>query len=62
MTQKHDYWTEGYRAALNGATYSDNPHEGQNGATAWAFGCGQGMKDRNKEAFRRILSALQQNA
>ena len=59
MQSKPDYWTEGYRAAMNGATYADNPHEGKAGATAWAFGCAQGMRDRNAAAFGRILAALQ---
>lgn len=56
MTQ--DYWTEGYRAGLSGKHYADNPYEGGHGATAWAFGCSQGISDRNKEAFKSILAAL----
>ena len=55
---KPDYWTEGYRAGLSGKHYADNPYEGGYGATAWAFGCSQGISDRNIEAFERILAAL----
>lgn len=55
---KPDYWTEGYRAGLSGKHYADNPYEGGHGATAWAFGCSQGISDRNTEAFERIFAAL----
>lgn len=53
-----DYWTEGYRAGLAGAGYDANPYEGQQGASAWAFGCGEGLKERNRLAFRTIIYAL----
>jgi ribosome modulation factor len=54
---KPDYWTEGYRAGLAGLTYSDNPYQ-EPGGTAWAFGCGEGMKERNRRAFSTIVAAL----
>lgn len=57
--EKIDHWSEGYRAGLQGKGYADNPYEGQAGATPWAFGCSQGMADRNTEAFQRIMTALQ---
>lgn len=57
--EKLDHWSEGYRAGLQGKGYADNPFEGQDGATPWAFGCARGMEDRNTEAFKRILTALQ---
>ena len=53
-----DFWGEGYHAGMNGATYGENPYEGKQGAAAWAFGCSEGMKDRNKTALRKILSAI----
>lgn len=60
MTAKPDCWTQGYRAALHeGKRYPDNPHKGEPGATAWAFGCSEGMKARNRRAFASIVSALQ---
>lgn len=55
---KPDYWTEGYRAALGGAVYGDNPHEGGQGASAWAFGCSEGMKERNRRSFLNLISAI----
>ena len=58
MTKNADPWTLGYRAGLNGKQYADNPLEGTPDATAWAFGCGQGMKDKNAAAFGRIMEAL----
>lgn len=60
MTDKPDHWAEGYRAALHdGKQYPDNPHEGKPGATAWAFGCSEGMKERNRRGLAVILSKLQ---
>lgn len=53
-----DFWGEGYKAGLAGKSYPDNPYEGKAGATPWAFGCSQGMRDRNTEAFGRILSPV----
>ena len=53
-----DYWTLGYKAGLEGKGYSDNPYEGGEGSTPWAFGCAQGIEDRNVEAFSRIMAAL----
>ena len=62
MTATHvDHWAEGYRAALDGATYQDNPHEGKQGATAWAFGCGEGMRARNSWAFRPISNSIKES-
>jgi ribosome modulation factor len=55
---KEDYWDEGYKAGLSGKDYRDNPYEGKRGATPWAFGCSQGMSDRNTEAFNRIMTAI----
>lgn len=55
---REDYWDEGYKAGLSGKDYRDNPYEGQQGATPWAFGCSSGMNDRNSEAFKRIVTAL----
>lgn len=52
-----DPWSEGYRAAINGATYDDNPHSEPN-ATAWAFGCSEGMKERNRRAISAIVAGL----
>jgi hypothetical protein len=49
-----DPWTEGYRAALDGATYDNNPHH-EPQATAWAFGCSEGMKERNRLALRALF-------
>lgn len=52
-------WEQGFIAARdNGATYTDNPHSGKDG-TAWAFGCGEGMKERNRIAFQAIMQTLQ---
>ena len=53
-----DPWSEGYRAGLNGATYAENPHEGGPGATAWAFGCSEGWRERNRLAFCRIVKRI----
>jgi len=50
-------WSEGFRAGLNGATYDDNPHQ-EPAATAWAFGCSEGMKERNRLAFRSIIAGI----
>ena len=52
-------WDSGYRAGLEGLTYADNPIEGENGATAWAFGCSEGMKERNRLALGGLLKAIQ---
>jgi ribosome modulation factor len=52
-----DPWTEGYRAAVNGATYDDNPHQ-EPKATAWAFGCSEGMKERNSRALDALMEEL----
>ena len=57
---KPDHWTEGYRAALNGATYADNPYEGKPGATPWAFGCSEGMKERNRCALAGIMAQTEE--
>lgn len=54
-------WDEGYRAALNGATYDDNPHQ-EPAATAWAFGCSEGMKERNCRALGALVQAMQEAA
>lgn len=43
-----DHWTQGYRAA-------------QDGATAWAFGCGEGMRARNSWAFRQIIKSIKES-
>lgn len=57
-----DPWTQGYRAARDhGATYSDNPLEGQKGASAWAFGCSEGMRARNAAAFDGIVKAMRES-
>ena len=57
---KIDYWQEGYNSALlHGKTYSENPYEGKEGATPWAFGCSEGMKEPNKQAFGQIMKALE---
>jgi len=53
-----DFWSLGYRAGLAGRVYADNPFEGKAGATAWAFGCSEGMKERNRRAFTGILSRI----
>lgn len=55
---KLDYWSEGYSAGLSGRTYADNPHEGKQGATPWAFGCGEGMRERNRQSLSAIVSGL----
>lgn len=53
-----DFWTLGYRAGLAGLVYADNPFEGQKGASAWAFGCSEGMKERNRRAFAQLVYRL----
>jgi hypothetical protein len=59
MTTRPDHWTEGYRAARDhGASYSDNPHQIEPAATAWAFGASEGMKARNHAALARVLGPL----
>lgn len=50
-------WDEGYRAGLNGSGYDDNPHT-EPKATAWAFGCSEGMKERNRQALRAIVDTF----
>lgn len=55
---KPDYWTEGYRAGLDGAGYDANPYGNAQGGTAWAFGCAEGLKERNRQAFRAIVETL----
>lgn len=55
-----DPWEQGYRAGLAGICYADNPLEGKPGATAWAFGCGEGWRERNSRAFREIINALRE--
>ena len=54
-----DHWSEGYHAGIAGLTYVDNPHENGKGGTAWAFGCSEGMKERNRVAFRAIIKELE---
>lgn len=62
MTHTPDPWSEGYRAARDdGATYDDNPYQ-EPEATPWAFGCSEGMKERNKRAFQAIAEKLGQEA
>lgn len=53
-----DAWSEGYRAGMAGQTYTDNPYSGRRGDAAWAFGCGEGMRARNRSAFRQIIEEL----
>lgn len=56
---KPDFWSEGYDAALRGATYAENPHEGtEPAATAWAFGCSDGMKEWNRRALSELIKQL----
>lgn len=59
---KPDNWGEGYQAGLAGLSYDDNPHKAEPAGTAWAFGCSEGMKERNRLAFAGIMSALQEQA
>jgi len=54
-------WDEGFRAGLAGKTYSDNPHTGHK-ASAWAFGCDQGMKERNRRAFYQLIARIKDAA
>lgn len=54
----HDPWTLGYRAGLSGVAYDQNPLEGTQGASAWAFGCAQGWRDRNAYALSQLLSRI----
>lgn len=56
-----DPWNQGYQAGLAGIGYAANPLEGTPGAAAWAFGCGEGWKERNRRAFREIINALQES-
>lgn len=56
--RKPDRWTEGYQAGLAGKQYTDNPYEGQDGASAWAFGCGEGWRERNRQAFGAIIMGM----
>jgi len=56
---ERDFWNEGYQAGKAGKVYADNPHEGSEpAATAWAFGCCEGTKARNKAAFRSLLAEM----
>jgi hypothetical protein len=56
-----DHWTEGYNAGLQGIPYSGNPYEGKQGSTAWAFGCGEGLKERNRKSFQDIIANLRES-
>ena len=56
--QKDAAWGAGYRAGRAGAEYSDNPLTEAEGATAWAFGCSEGWRDRNRSAFDNIMHTL----
>jgi hypothetical protein len=51
-------WDSGYRAGLSGFDYSDNPIEGEKGADAWAFGCSEGLKARNRLSLNELTQAL----
>lgn len=53
-----DPWSRGYREGLDGATYDQNPYGNGKGGSAWAFGCSEGMAERNRQAFRAIIEAL----
>lgn len=57
MTQKPDYWTEGYIAARDcERDYCHNPYEGNEpAATQWAFGCSEGIKERNRRGIVHLL-------
>lgn len=53
-----DHWSEGYRAGLAGLAYDASPYEGKPGACAWAFGCGEGMKERNRRGLSQIIEMI----
>lgn len=55
---KTDYWAEGYQAGLAGKVYDDSPYDKGEGGTPWAFGCSEGMKDRNRKAIRQIMATI----
>lgn len=49
-------WDEGFRAGKGGLVYKDNPYpENDKRSDAWAFGCSEGMKERNRQAFKTII-------
>lgn len=55
-----DPWQQGYTAAKEyGADYSQNPFEHEPAGTAWAFGCSEGMKERNRITLDEIVRFLQ---
>lgn len=56
---KPDAWSEGYIAARDcERDYCHNPYATEPQATAWAFGCSEGIKERNRRGIAHIMRGL----